>query len=249
MAEYSKKTVADLQEILKSRGLPSSGKKADLVARLTEADKTADATASTEAVPAENPHTVPEPVVATEEQPVVNESETIQPEEQGQDAAAENAATAEPEEKKFALNLQASDVDAEMARRKQRAERFKTVASANADAEATETATTDTDALKALERAKRFGEGGNAIGLLDQALPSERQRGSRNKRGGGAADESSALDDSGLKKNFNKKGRFNNRKRGGPGKPTGVAKPSSSAYTNEKDKQAAEKRKQRFATG
>lgn len=42
MAEYSKKTVADLQEILKSRGLASSGKKADLIARLTEADKAAE---------------------------------------------------------------------------------------------------------------------------------------------------------------------------------------------------------------
>lgn len=42
MSEYSKKTVADLQEILKSRGLASSGKKADLIARLTEADKAAE---------------------------------------------------------------------------------------------------------------------------------------------------------------------------------------------------------------
>ena len=44
MAEYSKKTVAELQEILKSRNLASSGKKADLVARLTEADRTAENT-------------------------------------------------------------------------------------------------------------------------------------------------------------------------------------------------------------
>lgn len=42
MAEYSKKTVAELQEILKSRGLASSGKKADLIARLAEADKAAE---------------------------------------------------------------------------------------------------------------------------------------------------------------------------------------------------------------
>jgi len=44
MAEYSKKTVADLTEILKSRGLPASGKKADLIARLSEADKAAETT-------------------------------------------------------------------------------------------------------------------------------------------------------------------------------------------------------------
>ena len=47
MSEYSKKTVADLQEILKTRGLPTSGKKADLIARLTEADKAADTTGKT----------------------------------------------------------------------------------------------------------------------------------------------------------------------------------------------------------
>ena len=44
MPEYGKKTVAELQEILKSRGLPHSGKKADLVARLNEADQTAAST-------------------------------------------------------------------------------------------------------------------------------------------------------------------------------------------------------------
>jgi len=44
MAEYSKKTVAELQDILKSRALPISGKKADLIARLTEADKAPETT-------------------------------------------------------------------------------------------------------------------------------------------------------------------------------------------------------------
>jgi SAP domain-containing ribonucleoprotein len=41
MVDY-KGTVAELQEILKSRGLPTSGKKADLIARLQEADKAAE---------------------------------------------------------------------------------------------------------------------------------------------------------------------------------------------------------------
>ena len=43
MSDYAKKTVADLQETLKSRGLSHTGKKADLVARLQENDKTAEA--------------------------------------------------------------------------------------------------------------------------------------------------------------------------------------------------------------
>ena len=42
MVDYSKKTVAELTEILKSRSLSHSGKKADLVARLNEADKAAE---------------------------------------------------------------------------------------------------------------------------------------------------------------------------------------------------------------
>lgn len=41
MVDYAKKTVAELQEILKSRSLPHTGKKAELIARLSEADKVA----------------------------------------------------------------------------------------------------------------------------------------------------------------------------------------------------------------
>ena len=43
MPDYSKKTVAELQEILKGRSLPHTGKKAELVARLNEADKSVEA--------------------------------------------------------------------------------------------------------------------------------------------------------------------------------------------------------------
>jgi hypothetical protein len=43
MPEYAKKTVAELTEILKGRSLPHSGKKAELIARLNEADRAAEA--------------------------------------------------------------------------------------------------------------------------------------------------------------------------------------------------------------
>lgn len=43
MVDYARETVAKLQEILKSRSLPTSGKKADLIERLREADKAAEA--------------------------------------------------------------------------------------------------------------------------------------------------------------------------------------------------------------
>jgi SAP domain len=42
MPDYGKKTVAELQEILKGRSLPHTGKKAELVARLNEADKSGE---------------------------------------------------------------------------------------------------------------------------------------------------------------------------------------------------------------
>jgi hypothetical protein len=48
MVDYGKKTVAELTELLKARGLPHSGKKADLVARLTEADKEAEENGTSE---------------------------------------------------------------------------------------------------------------------------------------------------------------------------------------------------------
>ena len=38
MSELSDLTVAELKELLKEAGLPVSGKKADLIARLEEAD-------------------------------------------------------------------------------------------------------------------------------------------------------------------------------------------------------------------
>jgi len=47
MPDYGKKTVADLTEILKRRSLPHTGKKADLIARLNEADKSDEAKKST----------------------------------------------------------------------------------------------------------------------------------------------------------------------------------------------------------
>lgn len=174
------------------------------------------------------------------------DAQANQVDDQTAEPANEETAALSVEQKTFTLNLAASDVDQEMAKRKARAERFQTGGQANAEPEATETATADTDALKNLERAKRFGTGQTAIGKLDEALPSERERGFRGKkRGTGAVDENATLDDPGLKQNFKGKPRFAQRRRGGPGKPTAVAKPST--FNNDKDRQAAEARKKRFA--
>ena len=40
MSDYEKMTVAELKELLKEAGLPVSGKKADLIARLQEGAET-----------------------------------------------------------------------------------------------------------------------------------------------------------------------------------------------------------------
>lgn len=247
MAEYSKKTVAELQEILKSRSLPSSGKKADLIARLTEADKAAEiATETAEPTPPAVAPTQPEATDAPEAQPDAEDATAPQAAGETTEPVAEERASPATETKIYALNLAASDVDKEMQKRKARAERFKTGGQAKADAEVTETASADADALKNLERARRFGTGQTAIGKLDEALPSERERGPRGQKRGGVP-EASALDDPGLKKNFDRHGRFAKRRRGGPDKPTGVAKPATTAFTSDRDREAAEARKKRFA--
>jgi SAP domain-containing ribonucleoprotein len=51
MVDYAKKTVAELQEILKSRSLSHTGKKAELVARLNEADEAAAENGAYSSVP------------------------------------------------------------------------------------------------------------------------------------------------------------------------------------------------------
>ncbi|KAI5961136.1 hypothetical protein CANMA_003910 [Candida margitis] len=66
MADYASQTVAQLKEILKERGLSTEGKKADLVARLTESDSgnTGEGTTTTATVEAAAP--VTQATVATE---------------------------------------------------------------------------------------------------------------------------------------------------------------------------------------
>jgi SAP domain-containing ribonucleoprotein len=137
-----------------------------------------------------------------------------------------------------------------MAKRKARAERFGTAAAPSGEAEG---ATEDSEAARALERAKRFGTGQNAVGKLDEALPEERERGSRKR---GRTDETSAMDDPALRRGFggrgrgrggrlrDRGGRDNSRRRTGE-KPAGVSK--SGAFSTDADRLAAEARKKKFA--
>lgn len=153
----------------------------------------------------------------------------------------------------YALNLPSSEVDAELAKRKARAERFGAV---NGDSESKEA---DEEAQRALDRAKRFGTGAQtSLGKLDEALPLERERGGRKR--GRAEGGGGALEDSGLRKNFRhqgggggrfhggggRNGRDNSRRRQGE-KPTGVVK-APPAYTSETDRAAAEARRKKFGS-
>ncbi|KAH0843918.1 hypothetical protein AYO21_08308 [Fonsecaea monophora] len=266
MVDYSKKTVVELIEILKSRSLPHSGKKADLIARLNEADKAAQENETENAPPAETstaqPAPAPEPTTATapeptSEEPAVAEPAAVTESVDEKDSPSANTDTALANSTSYALNLPQSDLDSEMAKRKARAERFGTSAApTNGDTGAD---TADGEAQRALERARRFGTGQTAVGKLDEALPEERERGSRKR---GRTEESGTMDDPGLRKSFGGRGgrggggrggrfrgrggRDNSRRRPGE-KPSGIPK-QSGVFSTDADRAAAEARKKKFAT-
>ncbi|KAJ5679243.1 hypothetical protein N7462_007487 [Penicillium macrosclerotiorum] len=272
--DYSKKTNAELVEILKSRSLPHTGKKADLVARLQQDD---EKTTETPAEPAKTDATaedvidwdddVPaEPTKASTEagataiaaggkgavaNPVAVPNQKLDTDPAATDdlkvESTGGAATADqPEaeaEKKPAVDytrgLPATELEAELAKRKKRAEKFGIV-------EDTETALKEAE--KTLARAKRFGTGGEAeassnVGVkgLDEALPEERPRKrSRNDqsgRGGKRRD---------IGRNRNRRG-DSNQKRNGGGNGVSNAQPKPTNWSD-KDVAAMEARKKRFAT-
>lgn len=225
MSNYGKLKNDELQTLLRERGLPTTGKKADMVDRLTKDDaQKATATATTDGASApSNAHPEDEidwddedaataaaatPTVATtaatanDDQPTATDPDTVAnppaadalPFETGPlsasnptgkptaslDSDAQDPKVPAPT---YAAGLAATDLDAEIEKRKKRAERF------NIRLE-------DDETLKKLERAKKFGDAGPPKGL-DEALPErerkERKRARddtddppRNKRRGGA---------------------------------------------------------------
>ncbi|ERF69011.1 hypothetical protein EPUS_06698 [Endocarpon pusillum Z07020] len=258
MPEYGKKTVVELTEILKRRSLPHTGKKAELVARLNEADKTEGAkttdTAPSAATPASEstaektvplagPHSTEQPVQDGDAPANTTNTSSLAPPPATQ-AEREGSATTDAKlatAVDYSMGLNQSSFDDELKKRKARAERF-----------GAPVKEVDAEAEKAAERAKRFGTDSAAdggVGKLDEALPEERER--RGKRG---RDGESSLDDPGLKQGRGGKRRFQGRggrndRRGE--KPVGVQKSvskASSTFSSEKDRLAAEARKKKFAT-
>ncbi|KAJ5856573.1 uncharacterized protein N7529_010517 [Penicillium soppii] len=287
--DYSKKTNAELVEILKARSLPHTGKKADMVLRLQQNDENAptDAAAappktdaedvidwddeptetpvqpSTEtgaaAIAAGGQGTVPNPVTVPNqtlsENPATTddlkvESAGAAPEAAAAAAAAPAAAAAAPAvEAKPAVDytrgLPTTDLEAELAKRKARAEKFGIV-------EDEETALKE--ATKQLERAKRFGTGLEETGVnrLDQALSDARPRKRQNEardggRGGKRRDTGrGGRDRRGGNREGHGDGNRNGNRRDGGKTNAGVKKPAANK-PNEKDLAALEARKKRFA--
>lgn len=262
MAEYAKKKNDELQTLCKERGLPHNGKKADLVKRLedfdvqgdttqpskpaatedeidwdeepaTETAKAATSEPSATAIAAggigqpQNPQSVPNQQVGEDPSKPDNSvgAAPAAPKTDGAPQGTEAAAEPRKTPEDFTLGLQERTLDEEIAKRKKRAEKF------GIDPSSDET-------LKQLERAKRFGTT-NVPGLLNQALPERKER--EKKR---AAE---APQDGGIRKR--------SRVRPGAGKRQGSErkeKPAANgggagSWMTEADKQAAEKRKARFA--
>ncbi|KAL2793977.1 hypothetical protein BJX66DRAFT_215179 [Aspergillus keveii] len=268
--DYAKKTNAELIEILKSRSLPHTGKKAEMVARLQEDDtKSASAPAAAEdVIDWEDDEVAAEgaaPAKPAETTAPVEESAPAVEETKAEDAPAADASqegsegtitgTAEPEaqhEEKpapnYSIGLSVTDLEEELKKRKARAEKFGITEESKAAID---------DAEKKLERAKRFGAetvseptDAAAISRLDQALP-ERSR----KRGRGENDQGSR---GGKRRNPNERNNQRQRGKGGNrnqgqnqgqarGQPQKRSTHGAASSWSEKDKAAMEARKKRFA--
>ncbi len=263
--DYSKKKNAELEDLLKARSLPHTGKKAELIERLRKYDAEQEAAKAAPADGAEdeidweddaavatdppaaaaiaaggltqppNPTAVPNQKVDID--PSKTSDLTVDPPapttETSETAATKPTETTSASKPDFTTNLPPTHLDAELSKRKARALRFGITES-------------NDDALKALERAKKFGTGDAgdkaAVRGLDEALP-ERSR----KRGRGGGD---------VEGEEGGKGRQAKRSkvRGGPprgrrersGTPGKKATAGGDVYS-EADRKRAEERKKRFA--
>ncbi|KAL5118372.1 hypothetical protein ACEQ8H_003721 [Pleosporales sp. CAS-2024a] len=272
MPEYAKMKNVELEALLRERGLPANGKKADMVDRLTKDDekKSAQATnaedeidwdddgdeaaapaAKTDAPTTTNEETVEK--VEDEAQPpnpqaVPNQIADMDPAETKDLTVAPPVEGSEPkpEEKKepapdYSKGLAATNLDEEIERRRKRAEKFGLKVE-------------DDEALKKLERAKKFGESAPPRGL-DEALPERGPRkrgreggedgGDHKRRGGG---RSGARGGRGGRDRRDSRDTRDTRNRGDrePRKEQSRSNGGGN-WMSEKDRAAAEARKARWA--
>ncbi|KAJ4358900.1 hypothetical protein N0V95_002680 [Ascochyta clinopodiicola] len=277
MPEYSKMKNADLEALLKERGLPHAGKKADMVDRLTKDDeKAGPGAASADSKPAVNAEDEidwddDEPAkaapAATEE--VTTNAETVEKAGgEGQppnpQAVPNQVADIDPA-KTDDLSVQAPTEGAEATTEETKEpapDYAKGLAATNIDDEIERrkkralkfgTNIEDDEGLKKLERMKKFGEKGQVQGL-DEALPERNQkRGREDKEDAGSNKRRDGGRPArggrggGRRDNRNDKNDRNERSRRDSRSPRRERAPRATPSYNDKDKAAAEARKARFA--
>lgn len=237
MSDYAKKKNDELAALCKERGLPHTGKKAELVKRLEDHDDATSKEPATEKAPEpasttqgdapaeSNGKTLdlalnPANVIAGSEEVPQTEEHSAQDDQQPAETQDEVPA------QDFSLGLQERTLDEEIEARKKRAEKF------GLDPKQDET-------LKQLERAKRFGTT-NLPGLLNQALPERAEKHGR-KRGREAKEDNK--DD---RKRSRQRTDGDKKKDDKPatGKKEGDGKYPT--WMTDKDREAAERRKAKY---
>ncbi|KAF1913716.1 hypothetical protein BDU57DRAFT_319620 [Ampelomyces quisqualis] len=212
MPEYAKMKNAELEALLKSRGLPSTGKKADMVDRLTKDDenKTKPTVNAEDEIDWDDDGDDAAPTTAKTDAPVTSNEETIanaggQGQPTNPQAVPNQVADIDPAQTAD-LTVQPPAEGAEVAQvveKKEPAPDYtKGLAATNLEeeierrrkrAEKFGMKIEDDEGLKKLERAKKFGDSGPPRGL-DEALPERSQKrgreggddtGDNKRRGGG----------------------------------------------------------------
>ncbi|KAJ8116599.1 hypothetical protein OPT61_g2005 [Boeremia exigua] len=271
MPEYAKMKNAELETLLKERGLPHAGKKADMVDRLIKDDeKTSSNAAPADPKPAVNAEDEidwddDEPAKAapaSAEQVTTNEETVEKAGGEGQppnpQAVPNQVADIDPA-KTDDLSVQPPAEAAEIAteEKKEPAPSYaQGLAATSIDDEIERrkkralkfgTKIEDDEGLKKLERMKKFGEKGEVKGL-DEALPErERKRGREDKDDAGANKRRDGGKSVRAGRGGGRRDDRNDRSRRDSRSPRRErAAPSSTRYS-ESDRKAAEARKARFA--
>ena len=260
MADYSKKKVDELQDLLKKRSLPHTGKKAELVKRLEQSDAdeasaAAELSTSSETIkPSTDDAPSEEASVPAAAAAVAAGGKGQPPNPQAvpnQIADTDPSTTDELTVKQPAADIStnAAEADAEEAQQEESFASHLPPSNLTSELEKRKkrlerfgtgaTSQVATEAQKALERAKRFGtgaggEGVTGVGGLDQALPERMAR----KRGRGRGKEGDAQVEG------EREGkRRDSRKRA----PAATGK-GTSREQGDRDRAAAEARRKKFGT-
>lgn len=271
MPEYAKMKNAELEALLKERGLPHAGKKADMVDRLTKDDeKKSSGAAPAESNPAVNAEDEidwdddePAKAAPAAAEEVTTNKETVEKaggegQPSNPQAVPNQVADIDPA-KTDDLSVQppAEGAEAATEEKKEPAPSYAQGLAATSIDEEIErrkkralkfgTKIEDDEGLKKLERMKKFGEKGQVQGL-DEALPErEKKRGREDKDDAGANKRrDGGRPGRGGRAQGGRRENRNERSRRDSRSPRRERAPATASYS-EADRKAAEARKARFA--